>query len=42
MKKATQTLLFKAFPFLRKEQVKKSPRNYNALVESFKARVQVE
>ena len=42
MKKVTQTLLHKAFPFLKKEQIKKSPRNYNTLVENFKARVQVE
>ncbi len=42
MKKLTQTLIVKVFPFLKKNQPQKSPRNYNTLVENFKSRVQME
>ena len=41
MKKQTQPVFLKIFPFLKKNQQKKPPRNYNALVESFKTRVQL-
>lgn len=42
MKKQTTSILLKVFPFLRKSQEKKSPRDYTTLVESFKTRVQIE
>ncbi|WP_302849806.1 hypothetical protein [Polaribacter pectinis] len=42
MKKQTNSVLLKVFPFLRKNQEKKSPRDYTTLVESFKTRVQIE
>jgi len=42
MKKQTQTLIFKAFPFLRKNQQQKHTRNYNTLVKNFKSRIQTD
>ncbi|WP_254917220.1 hypothetical protein [Polaribacter haliotis] len=41
MKKNQQSFLEKIFPFSRKNQEKRAPRNYTALVENFKTKVQV-
>ena len=42
MRKEAQIFFFKLLPFLKKNQQKKDPRNYNTLVENFKSRVQME
>ena len=42
MKKNNPNLLLKVLSIFRKPTVKRSPRNYNTLVENFKTKIQVE
>ena len=42
MKKTNQNLFIKAISFFRKPTIKRSPRNYNTLVENFKTKIQLD
>jgi hypothetical protein len=42
MRKQSDSILLKMLPFLRKNQDKRTPRDYTTLVENFKTRIQVE
>lgn len=42
MRKTQQSFLAKVINFSKKNQVKREPRNYSVLVESFKSKVQLE
>ncbi|MDX6747988.1 hypothetical protein SHK09_14410 [Polaribacter sp. PL03] len=41
MRKSTSNILSRILNITRKNEEKREPRNYNALVESFKTKVQV-
>lgn len=42
MRKQSNTVLLKILPFLRKNEDRRTPRDYTTLVENFKTRVQID
>lgn len=42
MRKTQQSFLAKIINFSKKNQLKREPRDYSALVESFKTKIQVQ
>lgn len=42
MRKQSNTVLLKILPFLRRNEDRRTPRDYTTLVENFKTRVQID